>query len=95
MLDRYSIVRGVPASALPAGIRQDTRKHTRHVLRPTPELVEAFLEDTRDPARWHAFTTGYRALIEQRFREDRTPFDALAELARNADVHLGSNCPTA
>ena len=63
MLARYSMVRGAPASALPQGIRQDTRRHTHHVLHPAPELVDAFLVDTSDEARWRAFRTGYRALL--------------------------------
>ncbi|MGZ3423599.1 MAG: DUF488 family protein, N3 subclade [Polyangiales bacterium] len=95
MLARYTMVRGAPASELPAGIRQDTRKHTRHVLRPSPEMVEAVLEHASEAKAWRAFATEYRALLAERFAEDRAPFDALAELARNEDVYLGCNCPTA
>lgn len=94
MLARYSMVRGTPASELPEGIRQDTRRHTHHVLHPEPALVDAFLEDTADEAKWRAFRTGYRALLEKRFAADREPFDALAELARESDVYLGCSCPT-
>ncbi|WP_394846077.1 hypothetical protein LZC95_01275 [Pendulispora brunnea] len=95
MLARYSIVRGAPASSLPKGIRQDTRKHTRHVLRPTADLVEEVLAHADDPSAWRAFTASYRELLSERFAEDRGPFDALAELARANDVYLGCNCPTA
>lgn len=95
MLARYSMVRGAPASQLPKGIRQDTRRHTHHVLRPTAELVDAFLGHTGDETAWRAFRSGYRALLESRFAEDREPFDALAALARAHDVYLGCSCPTA
>ena len=95
MLARYSIVRGAPASALPRGIRQDTRKHTRHPLRPTPEMVRRLLANPRDEAAWRSYAARYRALVAERFAADRRPFDALADLARKADVLLGCNCPTA
>jgi hypothetical protein len=93
MLARYTIKRGAPASTLPHGVRQDTRKHTKHVLRPEPEMVERFLAAPSDAA-FESFARGYRALLEQRFQTDRTPFDELAELARDNDVWLGCNCPT-
>lgn len=94
MLARYRIVRGGRPSnePLPDGIRQDTRKHTRHVLRPTRELVQALLDD---PTRHEAFARGYRALLEQRYEAERDRFDELARLARSANVYLGCNCPTA
>ena len=95
MLGRYSIVRGAPASSLPQGVRQDTRKHTRHVLRPTAQMVEAPLAAGESAAAWRAFARAYRALVKQRFAADRAPFDALADLARTGDVWLGCNCPTA
>lgn len=69
--------------------------HTRHVLRPEREMVERLLEDTADAAEWKRFATQYRALLAARFDEDRAPFDALADLARDGDVWLGCNCPTA
>lgn len=96
MLARYRIVRGVrPASEpLPVGVRQDTRKHTRHVLRPTAELVTGLLADP-SPAAFRAFERGYSRLLEQRFAGERERFDELAELARNENVYLGCNCPTA
>lgn len=94
MLGRYSIVRGAPASSLPQGIRQDTRKHTRHVLRPTAQMVETALA-AKSAGAWREFASAYRALLKERFMADRDPFDALADLARTNDVWLGCNCPTA
>ena len=93
MLARYSMVRGAPASALPRGIRQDTRKHTHHVLRPTPEMVSAYLAAPSEAA-WRELSAAYRALLEARFAADRAPFDTLAALAREHDVFLGCSCPT-
>ncbi|WP_394821270.1 hypothetical protein [Pendulispora albinea] len=95
MLARYSMIRGAPKSALPKGIRQDTRKHTRHVLRPTAEMVERVLARADDDAAWSAFAKSYRALLDERFEKNRAEFDELAELARTEDVYLGCNCPTA
>jgi uncharacterized protein YeaO (DUF488 family) len=96
VLARYQIVRGARAAddPLPDGIRQDTRKHTRHVARPSAELVSAFL---RDPSRagFETFRSGYLALLERRFSAERERFDAIAEQAKEADVFLGCNCPTA
>jgi hypothetical protein len=101
MLARYQIQRGRSLADLPArvrrGVRQDTRKHTRHCLRPSPELVAAFFaaaKDRRDAAA-AAFERGYRALLRSRFAQDRAPFDALRDLASAQDVFLGCNCPTA
>jgi len=93
MLARYQIARGVPASALPKGVRQDTRKHTRHVLRPSEAIVEAYLAAPSEAA-WRRFAKDYRKLLAQRFAEDRRPFDQIAEQARETDVWLGCNCPT-
>jgi uncharacterized protein YeaO (DUF488 family) len=93
MLARYQIARGVPASALPKGVRQDTRKHTHHVLRPTEEMVEAFLAAPTEAA-WQRFARQYRKLLDQRFAADREPFDRIAELARTTNVYLGCSCPT-
>jgi uncharacterized protein YeaO (DUF488 family) len=93
MLARYSMIRGAPASALPRGIRQDTRKHTHHVLRPTPEMVSTYLAAPSEAA-WRAFADEYRALLDARFAADRAPFDQLAALARDHDVYLGCSCPT-
>lgn len=94
MLARYSIVRGAHASSLPIGIRQDTRKHTRHVLRPTPELVAEVFGSARDDAAWARYATSYRALLEARFAEERAAFDRIATFARWHDVHLGCSCPS-
>ena len=95
-LRRYCIVRGRrPADCpLPDGIRQDTRKHTRHVLRPTAELVSDFLACT-DERGFQRFRKGYLALLHTRRAQDPTEFDALAALARKSNVYLGCNCPTA
>jgi uncharacterized protein YeaO (DUF488 family) len=95
MLSRYTIYRRRPADAgpLPNGIRQDTRYRTSHVLRPTEEIVEAYLADPTDTA-WRTFKKQYLALLDERFRQDGTPFDNLAALAEDDDVFLGCNCPT-
>jgi hypothetical protein len=93
MLSRYQMARGAPASKLPKGVRQDARKHTRHVLRPEASMVKEYLAAPSEAA-WARFAEGYRALIDARFHEDRAPFDALAELAREQDVFLGCSCPT-
>jgi uncharacterized protein YeaO (DUF488 family) len=95
MLARYRIVRGARADddPLPEGVRQDTRKHTRHVLRPSSELVSLMLDDSSDET-FERFARGYRELLEQRFAKERDRFDALAELARRDNVYLGCNCPT-
>ena len=95
MLGRYKIYRGKrpPEDPLPEGIRQDTRKHTTHCLRPTAEIVAAFLAVPSDEA-WERMAGEYLELLEGRFAEDRKPFDALAAQARQATVLLGCNCPT-
>ena len=95
MIGRYRIVRGKrPADdPLPDGERQDTRKHTRHILRPSAELVALFLSQP-DAAGFNTFRAGYLALLDARFRADRTPFDALRDLALRTDVFIGCNCPT-
>jgi len=78
---------------LPSGERQDTRKHTRHVLRPSAEIVGQYLANPTDGA-WERFRRSYLELLEQRFREQRGPFDEIAALASEHDVNLGCNCPT-
>lgn len=47
MLARYKIYRGkLPLGGqLPVGIRQDTRKHTRHCLRPPADSVNKYLAE--------------------------------------------------
>ncbi len=97
VLGRYTIERGRPLASLPArlrrGLRIDTRKHTRHLLRPEAEAVRAYLEAPGDAA-WRRFAARYRARLRERFRARRADFDALAELARRRDVFLGCSCPT-
>ena len=95
MLARYRIVRGrrPPNEPLPDGIREDTRKHTRHVLRPMPENVRRYLA-TPNEEEFRKYAARYEAEIAARFERDRTPFDELAERARANDVYLGCNCPT-
>ncbi len=95
MLSRYSIVRGKqPAhQPLPRGVRQDTRKHTRHVLRPSPELVARFLKDPSTRG-FSEFRARYLELLEARWVSERQRFDELVQLARERDVLLGCNCPT-
>lgn len=93
MLARYTMKRGKPASELPPGVRQDTRKHTRHCLRPTAELVESYLASPT-PEAWVSFERDYLELVERRFQEDRAPFDELARSAGEKDVYLGCSCPT-
>ena len=96
MLARYRIVRGARAVSdpLPEGVRQDTRKHTRHILRPSAELVVSLLRQPSE-ATFAKFRAGYLQLLEARFRGDRAPFDALRDLALREPVFLGCNCPTA
>lgn len=95
MITRYTIVRGAPASSLPVGIRQDTRKHTRHVLRPSADLVDSVLGANASESAWQAYPARYRAILEERWRTERAAFDRLAQMARFHDVYLGCNCPTA
>jgi uncharacterized protein YeaO (DUF488 family) len=94
VLARYQIVRGrrSQSAPLPEGMREDTRKHTRHVLRPPEALVAAFLADVDHG--WEAFRRGYLDALEERYATDRGPFEELAERASKANVFLGCNCPT-
>ncbi len=95
MLSRYRIVRGrrPPGEPAPQGVVQDTRKHTRHVLRPAAEAVDALLADP-SAAAFRRFRGAYLRLLRERFRADRAPFDRLVALATESDVFLGCNCPT-
>lgn len=95
MLARYQIVRGKrpPGSPLPEGIRMDVRKHTHHVLSPDPGAVKDFLADPSS-ASFRRFSSEYRHLLDQRFRQRRAEFDELAAAATKADVYVGCNCPT-
>jgi uncharacterized protein YeaO (DUF488 family) len=96
MLGRYKIYRGKPPAdtKLPAGIRQDTRKHTRHCLRPSAEMVSQYLADPAAEA-WQEFASSYLRTLDQRWAADPTPFDDLADLAAGQNVYLGCSCPTA
>lgn len=91
MLARYQIKRGARAQDLPPGVRQDTRKHTRHILRPESDAVEAYLAGRMS---WETFADRYREVVRARFSAERPAFEALAELARSRDVLLGCSCPT-
>ena len=95
MLSRYTIYRRRPRDAepLPEGIRKDTRYATQHVLRPTKEIVQSYLDNPTD-ATWRQFRKAFLALLEKRFRVERVPFDELADLAAENDVYLGCSCPT-
>lgn len=95
MLARYKIHRGkLPEGVrLPDGIRQDSRKHTRHCLRPSEEIVTAYLA-APSPQTWERFQAAYREILEERYVSDPGPFDSLAELADTQDVYIGCSCPT-
>jgi uncharacterized protein YeaO (DUF488 family) len=98
MLTRYKILymQKIPADApeaAPGAKRIDTRKHTRNCLRPTKEMVERYQKDPESYP-WNEFESDYLKLLRERFEEDRSPFDEIAELARHQDVFLGCSCPT-
>lgn len=95
VLARYRIVRGKrdPKDPLPEGERIDTRKHTRHFLRPETSMVEALILDP-SAASFGRFARDYERLLARRFAADRRPFDDLAARAKHGDVFLGCNCPT-
>ena len=95
MLARYKIYRGKrpETEPLPAGIRQDTRKHTRHCLRPTAAMVSDFLDKPCDAAGLE-FEAEYQRLLHERYQQNPAPFDELAGLAREQNVFLGCSCPT-
>lgn len=95
MLARYTIYRGKrpPGVDLPDGLRQDTRKHTRHILRPPADLVLAYLENPGERP-WEDFREGYLRTLAKRFQTDRASFEKLTALARERDVFLGCSCPT-
>jgi hypothetical protein len=95
MLSRYKIYRGYRPSEdpLPEGLRQDTRKHTLHCLRPTEEIVIKYLSNPTDEG-WDEYKKEYLRILEERFVTDREPFDMLAIQAGMFDVYIGCNCPT-
>lgn len=78
---------------MPEGIRQDSRWRTRHILRPTKEMVETYLDDLSD-AGWEEFRSSYWDLIESRYQQDPEAFENLAKLASENDVFIGCSCPT-
>ena len=95
MLARYKIHRGKRPAAdpLPDGIRQDTRKRSRHRLRPPTELVTALL--AQPPAiSWEEFADGYLQTLQARYEDDAAAFNQLAELAVERNVYIGCSCPT-
>ena len=94
-LHRFKMYRGKrpPDDPLPEGVRRDTRFSTRHCLRPEKELVTRYLEQPTAPA-WAKFEKEYAALLDSRFRDDRTPFDELAAQALEENVFIGCSCPT-
>lgn len=96
MLARYQMLRGKrpEGDPLPEGLRMDTRKHTKHVLRPEASEVERFLRDVND-ASFARFAKAYQTLLEKRFKQERARFDAIFEAASQGDVYLGCSCPTA
>ena len=95
MLARYKMYRGPRPSSdpLPNGIRQDSRRRTKHPLRPTELMVKEYLAVPSEAA-WHKFRKAYLNLLTKRFREDSSPFDKLANLAMTKDVFIGCSCPT-
>ncbi len=96
MLARYQMLRGKrpEGDPLPERLRMDTRKHTKHVLRPEAAEVERFLRDVND-ASFARFEHAYLKLLAQRFKAERVRFDEIAEAATQGDVYLGCSCPTA
>ena len=93
MLARATFKRGMRKTDLPAGECQRTGFRTQHPLRPEGKMVEEYLSDP-SPKAWKKLERDYLALIETRFKRDRTPYDELAELARTTDVYLLCSCPT-
>lgn len=95
MLARYTMYRGKRPvdDPLPDGVRLDTRRHTRHVLRPEPAHVDAVLVDPSDAA-WRRFSAAYRATLRERLAADPGAFETLAERASRDDVFIGCSCPT-
>ena len=95
MISRYKIYRGKrPAQdPLPDGIRQDTRKHTSHVLAPETKMVFRALADST-AAGWARFEKAYVELLESRYKSNRDAFAELVKLSESNDVYIGCNCPT-
>jgi hypothetical protein len=95
MVNRYKVCRRKrPAGEpLPNGLRRDTRKHTRHCLRPSAELVNQFLGQPSSASRKDFATEYWRTLIA-RYEEDPAPFDRPAKLASKDEIYIGCSCPT-
>lgn len=91
MLGRYTMHRGKRPDV--TGVRMDTRKHTKHCLRPAVHMVVKYLSGDAGYS-WEQFRRDYLQLVSERFAEDRRPFDVLAERAGTEDVFLGCSCPT-
>jgi uncharacterized protein YeaO (DUF488 family) len=98
VLARYRIERGKALADMPRAVREgrreDTRKHTRHCLRPSAELV-ARVDADSSKREWAAFARAYRALLQERAERDPRPFDELYERAKRGDVFIGCSCPSA
>jgi len=96
MLSRYTIYRRRPKDAppLPDGIRQDSRWRTRHILRPTQEMVDDYLANPNDEA-WLRFKDEYLELLKTRQLEEPERFVELASLSSGNSVFIGCSCPTA
>lgn len=75
-------------------MRQDTRKHTRHILRPEANAVARYLRDPTASS-WRSFAQDYRKLLGERYAGSPEAFEALRDLATEGDLWLGCNCPTA
>ncbi len=91
MLGRYTMLRGKRPDV--EGVRMDTRKHTRHCLRPSVDMVIKYLSGDSGYS-FEDFRDDYLRLISVRFAQDRSPFDLLAKRAGTEDVFLGCSCPT-
>ena len=90
MLGRYKHQMYVPK---PKGHWILTQWKNKTCVSPTEELVNEYLNNPTDAA-WDRYEKTYRRILEERFTADRGPFDELARLAREGDVHLGCSCPT-
>ena len=95
MLARYKLYRGPRAAGdpMPVGIRQDTRKHTSHCLRPSKQSVAEYISRPNNSA-WRKFAADYLHTLKKRLNNDPAPFEILAQLAREHDVFIGCSCPT-
>src|SRR5262245_7898554 len=90
MLGRYKHQRYVPK---PKGHWILTQWKNKTCVSPTEDLVNEYLNKVSDAA-WEKYERTYLRILEERFSTDRQPFDELARLAREGDVHIGCSCPT-